>query len=209
MEKIRIVEKLLKFLDGEFPDAKCELKHKNLYELTIATILSAQCTDEMVNRVTPLLFERYPDFFSLAGADIEEVKDIIKPTGFYNNKAKSITNLAKKVVKEFSCNLPLEMDKLVTLPGIGRKTANVLLSEYGSPVGIVVDTHVKRVSKRLGVADSDDPDKIERELMGLIPEGRWGKVSHQIIHFGRKICTAKRPKCDICQLKDLCSLFKS
>lgn len=207
MEKVRVVEELISFLDGEFPDAKCELKHRNLYELTIATILSAQCTDEMVNRVTPFLFSKYPDFFSLSESDIEEVKEIIRPTGFFNNKAKSITSLAKIVVKDFGGKLPLEMEKLVKLPGIGRKTANVLLSEYGAPAGVVVDTHVKRVAKRLGLTSHDDPTKIENDLIKLFPKDKWGKISHQLIHFGRGICLAKKPKCNICKINAICLFY--
>jgi endonuclease-3 len=208
VEKTWVVNKFFEFLDGRFPDAKCELIHKNLYELAISTILSAQCTDEMVNRVTPLLFEKYPDFRALALSDIGEVKEIIRPTGFYNNKAKSITTLAKIVVTKYGGELPLVMELLVKLPGIGRKTANIILSEYATAEGIVVDTHVKRVSKRLGLTTHDDPIKIEKDLISLIPENRWGKISHQIIHFGRQICKARKPECSNCQMKDFCSYYK-
>lgn len=208
MEKTPIINKFLEFLDGRFPDAKCELTHKNLYELAISTILSAQCTDEMVNKITPSLFQQYPDFFSLSNADIEHLKQIIKPTGFYNNKAKSILSLAKVVVENYKGELPLEMEILVKLPGIGRKTANVILSEYGTPSGIVVDTHVARVSKRLGLTTYDDPIKIEKDLISLIPDDRWGKISHQIIHFGRQICKARKPECSNCEMRDFCSYYK-
>jgi len=207
VEKLRIVERLIKFLDGEFGNAKCALNQKNIYELTIATILSAQCTDEMVNRVTPKLFEKYPDFPHLAKADIEDIKEIIKPTGFFNNKAKSISNLAKKITEDFQGKLPLKIDQMIKLPGIGRKTANVILGEYGTPEGIVVDTHVLRIAQRLGLSDSDNPEKIEKDLTHLITKDRWGKISHQIIQFGRQICTARKPKCHICPFPDICKFY--
>ncbi|MCX8084471.1 MAG: endonuclease III [Calditerrivibrio sp.] len=204
MERSGIIERFLDYLDKEFPDANCELKHKNVYELTIATILSAQCTDEVVNKVTPHLFSQFPDFPSLASADIDVVKAIIKPTGFFNNKANSIINLAKIITKEHKNILPLNMAKLVKLPGIGRKTANVILGEYSFPVGIVVDTHVSRISKRLGLTNHQDPLKIEKDLMALIPQHKWRKVSHQMIHFGRKVCKARKPLCSGCGMNSDC-----
>lgn len=209
MERSRVVKSILNELDRLYPDATCSLYHKNIYQLTIATILSAQCTDEVVNKVTPKLFEKYPDFSALALSDIDDIEQIIKPTGFYKNKAKNIHQLATIITDSYNGALPLNIDILTKLPGIGRKTANVILSEYAQPHGIVVDTHVKRITNRLGLTDHTDPDKIERDLMKIIPKDKWKLISHQLIQHGRKICNAKKPQCEKCTLNLYCKFYKT
>ncbi|KAA0258354.1 endonuclease III [Deferribacter autotrophicus] len=207
INKKKIVEELIRFLDERYSDAKCSLDYVNPFQLLIATILSAQCTDERVNKVTCTLFKKYRSFEDFARADIEEFMEDIKPTGFYRNKAKNIKKLSEIVVEKYDGKMPEDIDELVKLPGIGRKTANVVLGNcFGKP-GIVVDTHVKRISQRLGLTDNDNPDKIERDLMELIPEEKWTKWSHQMIEFGRDICSARKPKCESCPLSKYCGFY--
>jgi endonuclease-3 len=192
-------------LHTAYPHAHCALHHRNAYELLVATILSAQCTDVRVNMVTPALFAKYPDAASLAGADRGEVETLIKSAGFFRNKAKSLTGMARAVTEQHDGTVPRTMDSLTALPGVGRKTANVVLGNvFGINDGIVVDTHVARLSKRMGLTRETDPVKIERALMPLFPRAEWTMLSHLLIEHGRRICDAKKPKCNECVLADLC-----
>jgi endonuclease-3 len=188
-----------------YPDAKCALDHQDAYQLLCATILSAQCTDARVNLVTPALFARYPTPEALARAPQPEVEAIIRPTGFFRNKAKSLIGMAQALVAEHRGQVPRTMEELRLLPGVGRKTANVILGNaYGSNEGITVDTHVARVSRRLGLTRSDDPVRIERDLMPLFPRQNWALLSHLLIFHGRQVCLARRPHCGECVLADVC-----
>jgi endonuclease-3 len=188
-----------------YPHAHCALDHRNAYELLVATILSAQCTDVRVNMVTPALFAKYPDAGALADADRGELETLIKSTGFFRNKSKSLIGMARAVTEKHDGNVPRTMDQLTALPGVGRKTANVVLGNvFGINDGIVVDTHVARLSKRMGLTRDTDPVKIERALMPLFPRDEWTMLSHLLIEHGRRICDAKRPKCGECVLADLC-----
>ena len=203
-KKARALE-ILKRLKKEYPDAKCALLHNNPYELIVATILSAQCTDARVNMVTPALFKRYPDADALAGARTEELEDMIKSTGFFRNKTKSLLGMANAVVENHGGDIPEEMDDLTQLPGVGRKTANVVLGNaFHKNIGVVVDTHVGRLSGRLGLTAETDPVKIEQDLMELIPKKDWTLVSHLLIDHGRAVCKAPTPKCEVCVLNDIC-----
>ncbi|MGA1863133.1 endonuclease III [Deferribacter thermophilus] len=199
-----IAEKFVKYLDENFANSKCSLNYENPFQLLIATILSAQCTDERVNKVTAALFKKYKNFEDFKNADLEEIMEDIRPTGFFRNKAKNIKKLSEVILERYKGVIPVDINELVKLPGIGRKTANVLLGNCFNTPGIVVDTHVKRISQRLGLTDNDNPDKIEQDLMEVIPKEKWTKWSHQVIDFGRKICSAKKPKCDICEMRDVC-----
>ena len=192
-------------LAATYPDAHCELTHRNPFELAVATVLSAQCTDARVNMVTPELFRRWPTPQALAQASLEEIEAVIKSTGFYRNKAKSILGLARQVVAEHGGEIPTEMDALVRLPGIGRKTANVVLGNaFGRNEGIVVDTHVARLSARFGLTRETDPVKIEQALIPLFPRESWTQLSHLMIWHGRRTCAALRPRCGDCVLVDCC-----
>lgn len=196
---------ILKRLKKEYPDAKCALIHDNPYQLIVATILSAQCTDARVNMVTPALFKKYPDAEHLADAKQEELEDMIKSTGFFRNKTKSLLGMANGVVENHQGEIPDNMDDLVELPGVGRKTANVVLGNaFHKNIGVVVDTHVSRLSGRLGLTVQTDPVKIEQDLMELIPKKDWTIVSHLLIDHGRAVCKAPKPKCEICVLNDIC-----
>jgi len=192
-------------LRGEYPDCRCALVHSSPYELIVATILSAQCTDEMVNKTTPALFARYPTVDALARARLPTVERLVKSTGFYRNKAKSIVGMAQRVVAEYAGAVPQTMEELLTLPGVARKTANVVLGvAFGKAEGVVVDTHVRRLSNRLGLTKESDPVRIERDLMALLPRKDWIDVSHLLIWHGRRVCTARKPACDRCLLADRC-----
>ncbi|MHC4816945.1 MAG: endonuclease III [Planctomycetota bacterium] len=192
-------------LHGEYPDVECALVHENAFELAVATILSAQCTDEMVNRVTPTLFRRYPTPEKLARARTATIEKLIHPTGFFRNKTKSILGLARMLVSDFDGEVPQTMEELLTLPGVARKTANVILGvAYGKAEGVVVDTHVNRLSNRLGLTEHADPKKIERDLMELLPRSEWIAVGHLLIWHGRRVCSARKPACDRCLLSDRC-----
>ncbi|HVJ04866.1 MAG TPA: endonuclease III, partial [Candidatus Saccharimonadales bacterium] len=196
---------ILEILDRTYPAAVCALHHGSAWELLVATILSAQCTDVRVNMVTPALFKMYPTPASLAKIEPLELEPMIVTTGFFRNKAKSVVGAARKVVEEFGGKVPEEMDELLTLPGVARKTANVVLgSWFGKADGIVVDTHVHRISRRLELSRSEDPGNIEKDLMKVIPQEKWIDYSHQIIHHGRALCVARRPKCLECPLETLC-----
>ena len=188
-----------------YPDAKCSLDFRNPYELLVATILSAQCTDERVNMVTPALFRRYPTPRELAGARTEELEELIRSTGFFRNKTKSLLGMATAVTEEHSGEVPSDFDDMVKLPGVGRKTANVVLGNaFGTNAGIAVDTHVRRVSGRLGLTRETDPEKIEPDLMKLVPREDWTDISHLLIYHGRAICKAPKPRCEECMLSDIC-----
>ncbi len=192
-------------LAKEYPDAHCELYHRNALELLCATILSAQCTDKRVNMVTPTLFARYPSANALAEAKPEELEEIIRSTGFFRNKTKSLLGMSAAVVERHGGEVPDTMEQLVRLPGVGRKTANVVLGNaFGKNEGIVVDTHVTRLSERLGFTKEVDPVKIEDALMQLFPRDRWTMLSHLLIFHGRRICEARTPKCEACVLNDIC-----
>ncbi|MDX6721311.1 MAG: endonuclease [Solirubrobacteraceae bacterium] len=194
-------------LAREYPGSTaelCELDHRNPYELLVATILSAQSTDKMINSVTPRLFARYPDAAALAGADEAELQDMIRSTGFFNAKSRSLMGMARAVVERFDGEIPHSMAALVSLPGVGRKTANVVLSvAFGKP-GLPVDTHVLRLSKRLGLTAEEDPVKVEHELNPMVPAGERGLLSSRLILHGRRVCAARKPRCEVCVLADFC-----
>lgn len=199
------IGEIIRLLRETYPDAHCELDHRNAYELLVATILSAQCTDERVNMVTPVLFDRYPTPEALAGADREEVETIIKSTGFYRNKAKSIQEASRRLVEAYGGEVPRTMEEIVTLQGVARKTGNVVLGvAYGLPTGVVVDTHVKRLASRLALSAQSDPDKIEKDLMALVPQAEWVDFSHLLIFHGRRCCDARKPNCPGCSIHHLC-----
>jgi endonuclease-3 len=203
--KRQVAAVMLERLLAEYPDAHCELDHRNPFELLCATILSAQCTDARVNMVTPALFARYPDAEALAGANPADVEEIIKPTGFFRAKTKSLIGMATALVTEHAGNVPATIPLLVGLPGVGRKTANVILGNaFAMNEGIVVDTHVQRLSRRLGLTRLADPVGIETELMPLFPREHWAMLSHVLIWHGRRICFARKPACGECVLNDIC-----
>jgi endonuclease III len=199
------VAAILAKLDQAYPDASCELKHENAFQLLVATILSAQCTDVRVNLVTKELFKKYPTPESFAYATPSELEKEIRPTGFFRNKTKSIMGASKGVIERFGGQVPRTMEELLTLPGVARKTGNVVLGvAYGIASGIVVDTHVQRISNRLDLTNSIDPKKIEQDLLKIIPRDKWIQFSHQLIWHGRRICVARRPRCAECNLEKLC-----
>jgi endonuclease-3 len=197
--------KVYELLAREHPDARTALRHENPWQLAVATILSAQCTDERVNMVTPNLFERWPTAADLAKARPREVEEVIRPTGFFRNKTRSLIGMAKAVVGSHGGKIPETMENLVQLPGIGRKTANVILGNaFGKDEGIVVDTHVRRLAGRLNFTSHNDPKKIEVDLMDLFPRERWTMLAHILIFHGRRVCVARRPKCEECVVSHLC-----
>lgn len=199
------VAAILKALDEAYPQADCALNHRSPWELLVATILSAQCTDVRVNMVTPELFRRFPTPDAMAKASTAELEKLIKSTGFYRNKAKSIQGAARKIISDFNGQVPQTIAELTTVPGAARKTANVVLGvAYGKAEGVVVDTHVLRITRRLELAKTQTPEKVEQELMRILPRERWIGFSHQIIHHGRQVCDARKPKCDRCNLEPLC-----
>ncbi len=196
---------IMRRLRAAHPDAKCALDYRNGLELLIATILSAQCTDERVNKVTPGLFARYPDAQAFAEADRSELEVMIHSTCFYRNKAKNVQEACRRIVTEYDGEVPGEMVALLTLPGVARKTANVVLGNvFGIADGVVVDTHVKRLAERLGLTQNSDPDKIERDLMALTPPEQWVELANLLIFHGRRVCDARKPRCAECTLSDLC-----
>lgn len=204
-DKQKLARKVVSLLAQTYGDVTCALHHNSAYQLVVATILSAQCTDERVNMVTPQLFERYPTAEDLAVAKQQDVEEIIKSTGFFRAKAENIRGMAQKLVSEFGGELPRTLEQMTTLPGVGRKTANVVLGTwFGIPTGVVVDTHVKRITNLLGLVESKNPEIIERELAALLPSEEWINFSHRLIHHGRRICIARRPKCDECPLSKIC-----
>lgn len=200
----RAVE-IVRRLHIEYPDAKCSLDHNNAYELLTATILSAQCTDERVNMVTPELFRRFPAPADLAAAQQEEVEELIRSTGFFRNKARSLLGMAAAVTDRHAGEVPARMADLVGLPGVGRKTANVVLGNaFRISEGVVVDTHVRRLSNRLRLSTQDDPEKIEQDLMKAVDRAEWTDMSHLFIYHGRAVCRAPTPRCEACVLADVC-----
>ncbi len=202
--KQRTLEILIR-LKNLYPEAKCSLNYETPHQLLVATILSAQCTDERVNQVTPALFARYPDAVSLAAADINDIETLIRSTGFYRNKAKNIQGASRMIVEKYNGEVPKRMELLLELPGVARKTANVVLAHaYGINAGVTVDTHVTRLSRRLGLTQQRDAIRIERDLMPLLPQADWENFSITIIYHGRAICSARKPLCDSCDLADLC-----
>lgn len=196
---------ILEKLDEAYPAATCELAHKSPFQLLVATILSAQCTDVRVNEVTKTLFVKYPAPDAFAYANPRELEQEIRPTGFFRNKTKSVMGASKKIVEEFGGKVPHTMEELLTLPGVARKTANVVLgTAFGIASGIVVDTHVLRLSKRLDLTKQTDPKKVEQQLMQVIPQDKWIVFSHQLIWHGRRVCAARKPRCLECNLKETC-----
>ena len=192
-------------LSVAYPDAACELHYRDAYQLLVATILSAQCTDARVNQVTPALFKRWPNAAALARADQAQLEGAIRSTGFYRNKAKSLLGMARAVVERHGGAIPADMDALTALPGVGRKTANVVLgTAFGLAAGVVVDTHVARLAKRLGLTRQADPERIERDLMRAFPSSGWIALGHRLILHGRRVCSARKPACDRCPLAAVC-----
>ena len=199
------VAAILAKLDEAYPNATCELIHQNALQLVIATILSAQCTDVRVNQVTEPLFKKYPTPEAFAYATPSELEKEIRPTGFFRNKTKSVMGASKAIVEQFGGRVPRTMEEMLTLPGVARKTANVVLgTAYGIASGIVVDTHVQRLSNRLDLTRNEDPKKIEQDLMAIIPKEKWIQFSHQLIWHGRRVCFARKPNCGACNLESLC-----
>lgn len=207
---VAYVTELITRLRAAYPDAHCELDYETPIQLLVATILSAQCTDVRVNMTTPALFERYPTVEALAAADPVEMEDLVRPTGFYRQKVRYIREAAARILTGFGGEVPSDLDDLLTLPGVARKTANVVRGEiYGLADGITVDTHVKRLAARLGLTTATDPVKVERDLMAIIPRESWREISHLLIWHGRRLCTARKPACHECPLNDICpSAFK-
>ncbi|BDC47721.1 endonuclease III [Bryobacterales bacterium F-183] len=204
-KKAERLQTILDALDLLYPNVTCALHHTNAWELLVATILSAQCTDERVNKVTPGLFQKYRSIKAFATVPQAELAQDIHSTGFFNNKAKSIIGAANKILNEFNGEIPQDIDKLLTVPGAARKTANVVLgTAFGIASGVVVDTHVQRICQRLELTKETDPVKIERDLVAILPQDRWIQFSHQVIHFGRGICVARKPKCAECPLHTIC-----
>lgn len=199
------ITRILDLLDELYPDAHCELNFTTPFDLLVAVVLSAQCTDDRVNQVTPALFARFPDPPALMRSDVAELEGLIRSTGFFRNKAKNVRDAAKKIVEKFGGEVPRTMDELLTLPGVARKTANVVLgTAYGIPSGIAVDTHVQRLSQRLAMTKHEDPVKIEKDLMELWPQERWIMSGHRLIWHGRRVCFARKPSCGTCRLAPLC-----
>ena len=199
------IQEILKRLDQQYPDVTCALQHRSAWELLVATILSAQATDVRVNMVTPEIFKKYPTVADFAALKPEQLEPDIRSTGFFRNKSKSVVGAAKKIMSDFGGQVPDEMEKLLILPGVARKTANVVLGTwFKKSEGVVVDTHVHRISRRLELTRQDDPKNIEQDLMKIIPRDRWTQFSHQIIWHGRKLCIARSPKCAECPLENIC-----
>lgn len=199
------VAAILAKLDEAYPNATCELKHENAFQLLISTILSAQCTDVRVNQVTETLYKKYPDPGAFAYATPSELEQEIRPTGFFRNKTKSVMGASKAIIEKFGGEVPRTMEEILTLPGVARKTANVVLgTAYGIPSGIVVDTHVQRIANRLDLTRNEDPKKTEQDLMQVISKEKWIQFSHQIIWHGRRVCQARKPKCVECNMESLC-----
>ena len=207
--KQRSLEILIR-LKRLYPEAPCTLNYETPVQLLVATILSAQCTDDRVNLVTPALFERFPDAVALGNADLEELESLVRSTGFYRNKSKNIKGACQAIVNKFNNQVPQRMELLLELPGVARKTANVVLAHaFGINMGVTVDTHVKRLSQRLGLTEHTDPTRIERDLMVLLPQPDWENWSIRLVYHGRAVCNARNPACNICELADLCPAANS
>jgi endonuclease-3 len=199
------VAAILAKLDEAYPNATCELKHENPFQLVISTILSAQCTDVRVNQVTEKLYKKYPDAKAFAYANPAELEQEIRPTGFFRNKTKSVMGASKAILEKFSGEVPRTMEEMLSLPGVARKTANVVLgTAYGIPSGVVVDTHVLRLARRLELTKHEEPKKVEQDLMKILPQDKWIQFSHQLIWHGRRVCVARKPRCIDCNLEPLC-----
>ena len=208
MKKEDII-KIIEILKITYPEAKCSLNFKTPFELGIAVMLSAQCTDERVNKITPLLFETYKKPEDYINSTLEEIEEIIKPCGFYKNKAKSVYGFAKMIVEECKGKMPETMEELVKLPGIGRKSANVIMLEaFNNPQGIAVDTHAKRIANRIGLSKEKEPLKIEQDLLKIIPKEYYKDVNHLLVWHGRNICNARKPRCEKCPIKEYCNFYK-
>jgi len=202
--KQRSLEILIR-LKRLYPEAPCTLNYETPVQLLVATILAAQCTDDRVNLVTPALFERFPDAVALGNADLDELERLVRSTGFYRNKSKNIKGACQAIVNKFNNQVPQQMELLLELPGVARKTANVVLAHaFGINMGVTVDTHVKRLSQRLGLTEHTDPIRIERDLMLLLPQPDWENWSIRLVYHGRAVCNARKPICNICELADLC-----
>jgi endonuclease-3 len=197
--------RVVRRLKADYPAATCALENETPFQLLVATILSAQCTDERVNMVTPELFRRWPTAAAMAAAPTRELETVIQSTGFFRNKAKNIKAASQAIVDDHQGELPRDIDQMVALPGVGRKTANVVLgTAYGLATGVVVDTHVTRLSRRLGLTQHTDPNKIEQDLMQIVPKREWVDFAHRLIHHGRQVCTARKPKCPVCSMNKFC-----
>lgn len=202
-KKSRVIE-IIKIFDKLYSDADCTLDYKDPLQLLISTQLAAQCTDARVNIVTKSLYKKYKNVYDFANADLGELEQDIKPTGFYRNKARNIKETCRILIERFDGKVPDNLDDLLTLPGVGRKTANLVLGDvYGIP-GIVIDTHAKRLSNRIGLSKNEDPVKIEYDLMKIVPKENWGKFCHQLVYHGRAVCNARKPKCEECAILDYC-----
>ena len=203
------IKEIIAILKEAYPSSRTALMHENALQILVATILSAQCTDEKVNQITPSLFQKYPTPSDFASADKDELESEIRPTGFFRNKAKSIINASKKIVEDFRGEVPDNMQDLISLPGVARKTANIVLSSaFKKAEGIAVDTHVKRLSQRLGLSKEKEPDRIERGLMKIVPKEHWLEFNYMLVNHGRKICPARKPLCPRCGLKHICPSAK-
>ncbi|MBR0423408.1 MAG: endonuclease III [Clostridia bacterium] len=200
--------KIIDILKKNYPDPRCTLDYRNAFELLVSTRLAAQCTDKRVNLTTPKLFSKYPDVYAMAKANLADVERIVKPCGFFKTKARDIVNLSKKIVKDFGGNIPGSMEELTSLPGIGRKTANVILAEIFHRPAVVVDTHFMRITRRLGFHDLKDAAKIEFLMKEIVPENESANFSHRLVAHGREICKAINPKCNLCEIKDFCKKYK-
>jgi endonuclease-3 len=197
--------KIIELLEKEHPDAKVALHYKNPLELLVATILSAQATDEQINVITPKLFQKYKTAKDYANADLTELEQDIKSSGFYHNKAKNLKNSTKLLVEKYNSQVPKTMEELVELPGVARKTANIVLfNAYGVTAGVAVDTHVRRLAQRLGLSENSNPDKIEKDLMNIVPKNKWMRITDLLIFHGRRVCDARKPRCDACVLNKIC-----
>jgi endonuclease-3 len=199
------IDEILRLLHQAYPDARCALDHRNAFELLVATILAAQCTDERVNKVTPALFAKYPTPLAMAAADRADLEEMVRTTGFFHNKAKNMQEAAQRIVEVYGGEVPANMADLLTLAGVARKTANVVLGNvFNVADGVVVDTHVRRLANRLGLTAHEDAEKIERDLMALVPQSEWIMFSHLLIYHGRQVCAARKPACARCTLRALC-----
>lgn len=205
MTKKDKVKEIIRVFEELYPDAGCSLEYKDPLQLLVATQLSAQCTDARVNIVTKTLFKKYRNVHDFASASLEELEQEIRSTGFYRNKARNIIGCCRMIIEEFKGEVPNSLDDMLRLPGVGRKTANLVLGDIFGIPGIVVDTHAKRLSKRIGLTESDDPEAVEYDLMKVVPKKYWSRFCHQLVYHGREVCSARRPKCETCKIRQYCS----
>lgn len=209
MDKKKQVKEIAKIFDALYPDADCSLDYKDPLQLLIATQLAAQCTDARVNIVTRDLFKKYKDVYDFANADLSELEQDIKSTGFFHNKARNIKNCCKMLIEKHGGKVPGNMEDLLLLPGVGRKTANLVLGDIFGIPGVVVDTHAKRLSNRMGLTENDDPEKVEYDLMAVVPKEMWSKFCHQLVYHGRAVCNARKPACDVCTVREYCKFGRN